>query len=157
MPTTDTEVIAVTAGPFAVLDKDGNALCHGARQDKRSLNNGRRNIVKDEWKAALILAGLATATHAVLADGPVGMPTAPFGAGVETRDGFADFGHVYADANDGAYCGCNAVPVEGKTNRNNKDGRQAICWSPAQQAAYGQAFRLLALARMTGTKRRRAV
>lgn len=148
-------MFTVTPGPFAVVDADGNALCHSPRQDKRSSNAARRRQVKAVWHAALIRAGLSDgATVKCAATGA----RIPFGAGEDNRDGFADFAHVTADAVDGAFCGCNAVPVEGKVNRDNGDARQAFtAWSAAEVEAFRLAFRVEALAAMTATKRRRAV
>lgn len=149
-------MFSVTPGPYAVTDRDGIALCHGARQTKSSLNSSRRAGVKALWREALVIAGLSDGTNVKVADGP--SPVAPFGMGEDTRDGFADFAHITANAVDGAYCGCNAVPVEGATNRANGEARQgAPLWSAADHEAYRAAFRTLAIARMTKTKQARVV
>lgn len=144
---------AVTAGPWAVLDKDGNALCHARRDTRAALNSSRRRRALGIWEDALKDAGLMRGTVAYCEDGQ----WLDRGHGKDARDGYADAGHVVADTNDGAFCGCNFVPVEGKANRDNKDARQAIGWDAATREAYGRAFRVRALAAMTGTKRARAV
>lgn len=151
---TTASALAVTPGPFAVTDADGNALCHGARQTRRSLNNARRNMtVLAPWEEALTMAGLMSGDRVVCTDGV----TRSRGRGEDRRDGFADFGHIVADSLDGAFCGCNAVPVEGSQNRADGDCRPAIAWTPAQVEAYRASFRIVALRNMTGTKRSRAV
>lgn len=148
-------MFTVTAGPNAVTDAAGVALCHSTRQDKRACNAARRRAVKAVWRAALIRAGLSDGVTVKCAEtGAV----IPFGAGIDDRDGLADFGHYYADALDGAYCGCNAYPIEGKANRDNGDARQDVSgWTDVEHAAYAAAFRAEALAAMTATKRKRAV
>lgn len=146
-------MFAVTPGPFAVLDAKGNALCHGARQTRSALNSTRIRKVKGEWEAALTLAGLMSGTRVLCADGIV----RDRGKGIDTRDGYADAGHIVADSHDGAFCGCNFVPVEGRANRDNGDARQAIGWDAGTVEAYRQAFRSVALGAMTGTKRARAI
>src|SRR5690348_5587547 len=136
-------MFSVTPGPFAIVDAEGNALCHSARQDKRSSNAARRRAVRAVWEAALVRAGLSDGeTVKCAATGAV----IPFGRGVETRDGLADFGHIIADAHDGAYCGCNAVPVEGEVNRNNGDALQSSAgWTLEDRTLFAAAFRIEAL------------
>jgi hypothetical protein len=144
-------MFSVTPGPFAVTDADGNALCHGARQTRSALNSARRRMVKTQWLEALTVAGMAHGTDVLCVDGE----WRNIGAGEDMRDGFADFGHVVADAVDGAFCICNAVPVEGKANRDNGDARQAIGWTADQMTDYREAVRVVAARHMTGTKRAR--
>lgn len=146
-------MFAVTPGPFAVLDADGNALCHGTRQTRGNLNSARRRKAVDEWHAALTGAGLMRGTMVLCSDNV----WRDRGAGIDSRDGYADLGHIIADSHDGAFCGCNAVPVEGEANRTNGDARQAIEWDAATRDAYAASFRAVALASMTKTKRARAV
>jgi hypothetical protein len=144
---------AVTAGPFAVRDRvTGEPLCHGARQTRGSLNMARRRLVIAAWEEALTVAGLMTGDVVVCTD----MVERSRGRGMDARDGFADLGHIIADALDGAFCGCNAVPVEGRTNREDGDARPAIHWTDDMLARYADAWREVALRTMTGTKRARA-
>lgn len=144
---------AVTPGPFAVVDKDGTALCHSPRQD-RTVNSRVRREVKAAWMEALKSAGLCEGTDLFCTDGEWHSR----GAGEDAREGLADFGHIIADANDGAFCGCNALPVEGKMNLENKDARQAYgYWTEEVRERYALAWRAVAMARMTKTKRSRAV
>jgi hypothetical protein len=147
------DVLAVTPGPFAVRDRvTGEPLCHGARQTRGSLNSARRALVINAWEEALTVAGLMSGDNVTCTDNVVRSR----GRGMDSRDGFADFGHIVADALDGAFCGCNAVPVEGRTNREDGDARPAIHWTDDMLNAYAVAFRAVALTRMTGTKRSRA-
>lgn len=144
-------MFAVTAGPFAVFDTDGNAICHGVRQTRHALNSARRRKVIGEWEQALTDAGLMSGSRVVCSDGV----TRDRGRGEDNRDGYADFGHIIADSLDGAFCGCNALPVEGAQNRADGDARPSLAWTTAQREAYAQAFRAVALATMTKTKRAR--
>ena len=148
-------MFTVTAGPNVVTDAAGAALCHSTRQDKGACNAARRRAVKAVWHAALIRAGLSDGVTVKCA--ATGARIA-FGAGMDERDGFADFGHYVSDAADGAYCGCNAFPIEGSNNRSNGDARQDVsAWTATEHAAMRAAYRVESLAAMTATKRKRAV
>jgi hypothetical protein len=145
-------MFSVTPGPFAVTDEEGNALCHGPKQSKSALNSARRRMVKAQWLEALTVAGMAHGTDVLCTNGE----WLNRGEGEDMRDGYADFAHVIADANGGAYCICNAIPVEGSENRANGDARQSMgAWSLDQQTDYRSAVRIVAMRHMTKTKRSR--
>lgn len=145
-------MFSVTPGPFAVLDRDGNALCHSARQTRQASNSARRRAVIGAWERALTDAGLMSGDRVLCVDGV----TRDRGHGQDERDGYADFAHIVAESLDGAFCGCNAVPLEGSANRADGDARPAI--SSAWDAdAYRAAFRRVALDTMPATRARRAV
>lgn len=144
-------MFAVTPGPFAVLDTEGHAICHAPSARKAGLDSRRKRETKAMWWEALTLAGLTRGTMVWAADGRW-IERASGG----NRNGLADFGHIIADSSDGAYCGCNAVPVEGRANRENGDTRQAYeGWTAAQREAYAAAWRVVAMRNMTATKRAR--
>jgi hypothetical protein len=144
-------MFAVTPGPLAVTDTQGVALCHATRQTKRSLNSTTRRRVVAVWEDSLRDAGLMVGTRVLCTD----MVWRDRGRGEDQRDGYADFGHIVADSLDGAYCGCNALPVEGKTNREDGDCRPTV-HPDYPLEALRVAFRARALANMTNTKRNRA-
>lgn len=157
--------IARLAGPFAVRDASGAHLCGPNGLHKGSNGNIRRDM-RDRWEDALRRADLMRgeckwnrAGELVKCECEVYAVSGewlPRGHGEPGRDGFVDFGHVIADDSFGAYCGCNAVPVEGRTNREDRDARPVIVagW-PVEH--YRAAWREVALERMTRTKAARAV
>lgn len=149
----------VLAGMFAVTDAEGNALCHAPRQNK-SANSRVRAAAREDWLRALKLAGLTRQTDAglMLKDSESGAWVLR-GEGVQARDGFADFAHDVADERGGAFCGCNAAPVEHVYQRDVQglDRLTYRGWNRGDMDAYAEAFRLVALDRMTGTKRARAI
>lgn len=170
---TTTTAPARIAGPFAVRDASGAHLCGPNGLHKGSNGNIRRDM-RDRWESALRLADLMRGecvwnrkgelvrcecevyTTTVGDDGSVSLAWLPRGHGSPARDGFVDFGHIIANDTFGVYCGCNAVPVEGRTNREDRDARPVI--HPAwPMAHYRAAWREVSLSRMTRTKASRAV
>jgi hypothetical protein len=143
--------MTVISGPFAVLDIDGNALCHAPSQNK-SANSKVKRAARELWLAALTDCGMVNADGIMCNDGI----RRPRGAGETERDGFADFGHVIADTLGGAYCGCNAVAQGGTENRNSGDTRPSIA-AGYDVNGYAEAFRIRAIAAMTSTKKARAM
>jgi len=146
-------MFSVTPGPFVVYDADGNALCHSPRQTRQASNSARRRAVIAVWETALVNAGLMTGSVVKCADNV----TRDRGKGIDTRDGFADFGHIVSEHNDGAFCGCNAVPLEGSQNRADGDAMPSILWDADTREAYRLAFRAAALATMPKSRAARAV
>jgi hypothetical protein len=137
--------MTVTAGRFAVLDAEGNALCHAPAQDKTA--NGKvKAKVRAMWLEALDMAGMITAEGIMCNDGIV----RPRGAGETERDGYADFGHIIADSLGGAYS------QGGTENRNSGDAVPTVA-AGYDVNAYGQAWRTVAIANMTKTKQARVI
>lgn len=146
-------MFTVTAGPAAVLDTDGNAICHAPRQTRSALNAPRRRMVVSQWEEALTLAGLMTGNMVKCAEDGVWRDR---GRGIDNRDGYADFAHIVADSLDGAFCMCNAVPVEGSVNREDGDARPSMDgWTFTDRRAFVAAVRDVAIRNMTKTKRAR--
>lgn len=147
-------MFAVTPGPLAVLDANGVALCHAPRQTRSALNSARRRMVVAQWEEALTLAGLMTGNMVKCTDGV----WRDRGKGEDMRDGYADFGHVVADSLDGAFCMCNALPIEGSQNREDGDARPSVeGWTYVDRRAFAAAVRDVARRNMTKTKRARMV
>lgn len=147
--------MSVQMGIFAVTDAQGIALCHAPSQD-RSANGKVRMAAKALWIEACVMAGLAVRVGSdvemLCEDGVWRMRN---GASKE-REGYADFGHIIANAEGGAFCGCNAWAIEGHTNV--LDDKAAPSFSgvgAVEMERYAEAFRALAIAAMTGTKRAR--
>lgn len=147
------------AGPFCVTDIHGVRLCCPAASSKRD-NGTVRSAMRAAWLEALTLAGAAEVRDGVvwvLCVDMVWRPRHDSDASISReRDGLTDFGHVVADSLGGVYCGGNALPIEGATNRNDGDARPTV--SPAwPMDAYADAWRTVASERMTKTKRARLV
>jgi hypothetical protein len=142
----------VTGTEWTIRDAQGNALCHSARQDKASRNSRERRRIIDAWETALTRAGIMTGSRVLCVDGV----TRDRGRGEDTRDGFADAAHVVADSLDGAFCGCNLVPLGGAENRADGDARPSIV-ADWPREAYADAWRAVALEMMPKTRARRAV
>lgn len=145
-------MFAVTGTDWTIRDAQGNALCHSERQTKDACNAARRRAIIGSWEDAMREAGIMTGTRVLCVDGV----ERDRGHGQDERDGYADAAHIIADSVDGAFCGCNLVPLEGAQNRADGDARPTIdaAW-PA--VAYAQAWRKVALATMPKTRARRAV
>lgn len=141
----------VLAGPFAVFDRDGNALCHSPGQNRSAANSARKRRLREDFARACEDAGLVTANHRILT---ISGKSYPRGAGRDTRDAMADMGHIIADDRGGAYCLCNLVPQEGRENRSTDQGMPAIAadWPIDRWAS---AVRTILIERMTGPKRQR--
>lgn len=145
-------MFAVTGTEWTIRDAAGNALCHSERQTKDSRNSRERRRIIGAWEDALTLAGIMTGDRVLCVDGI----ERDRGRAQDERDGYADAGHVVADSLDGAFCGCNLVPLEGAQNRADGDARPAIAASwPAD--AYASAWREVALRTMPKTRAARAV
>jgi hypothetical protein len=142
----------VTGTEWTIRDAQGNALCHSERQTKDACNARRRRAVIGAWEQAMRHAGIMTGTRVLCVDGI----ERDRGHGEDERDGYADAAHIVADSLDGAFCGCNLVPLEGATNRADGDARPMVDTSwPAD--AYAAAWRVVALQTMPKTRARRAV
>lgn len=160
-----TTKFARLAGPYAVRDASGAHLCGPDGLHKGSNGNVRRDM-RDRWESALRLADLMRGECVWAANGDlvrcecevyaVSGEWLPRGHGSPSRDGFVDFGHIIADDTFGVYCGCNAAPVEGATNRADRSARPVIVASwPTEH--YRAAWREVSLSRMTRTKASRAI